>query len=34
MKKMVILKEMQLTMKAFGPPFFNHFRSVNRKYVW
>ena len=28
---MIILKKIQVTMKAFGPPFFNHFRSVNRK---
>ena len=32
MKKMIILKKMQVAMKAFGPPFFNHFNlSVNRK---
>ena len=32
MKKVIILKKIQVAMKAFAPPFFNHFSlSLNRK---
>ena len=32
MKKMIILKKIQVTMKTFAPPFFNNFSlSLNRK---
>ena len=31
-KKMIILRKIQVTMKIFAPPFFNHFSlSLNRK---
>ena len=32
MKTVIILREIQVTMKTFGPPFFNHLSlSLNRK---
>ena len=32
MKRVIILKKIQVTMKTFIPPFFNHFSlSLNRK---
>ena len=32
MKKMIILRKIQVTMKIFAPPFFSHFSlSLNRK---
>ena len=32
MKKVIILRKIQVTMKTFAPPFFNHFSlSLNRK---
>ena len=32
MKNVIILKKIQVTMKTFAPPFFNHFSlSLNRK---
>ena len=35
MMKVIILKKIQVTVKTFAPPFFNHFSlSLNRKNVW
>ena len=36
MKKAIILKKIQVTMKIFAPPFFSHFSlALNRKKnVW
>ena len=36
MKKAIIVKKIQVTMKTFAPPFFSHFSfSLNRKKnVW
>ena len=32
MNKVIILRKIQVTMKTFSPPFFNHFRmALNRK---
>ena len=32
MKRLIILRKMQVTMKTFAPPFFNYFSlSLNRK---
>ena len=32
MKKVIILKKIQVTLKSFAPPFFNYFSlSINRK---
>ena len=32
MKKVIILRKIQVTVKAFAPPFFNHFSlSLNKK---